>query len=626
MRERTKHSFHFSAIRSNNLKSKFFNNNLKKNLKKSYNPVSAIKERRKSVEINKSEHKHIISNFTSSKPAKKNLNVENYEYLLFGIKYAYQMLRKKYNCSHIAKLYRKEEVRSIYDMNQIQYLIEKRKSRIFSRLKEILIINNNNEYLLNDYKTKESKIILKYLLFFVYDKDKFTINERISEKTNKDKLKSLFERKILINNKRYMQYNNKNEEKEESRHSFYESKKRNKQNIIKNYKFIYDISPLDIKNSIPNLYPNETRILIDIKQFSKKKLYQKLIHQKYYYKDISANYETNKYNKSSKDDKNSKSKIINKSFSKYFFRKKNNPVSNHNNDRRIKNDVDIFDLEKLIKIIDRKDKKLKENNTAFNNKTNFEKTIFAQKMNKKVIFNYSSIINNEKSIDKNQISQNSTTLSLLNRDNMKSSNFKKRSVIAPNKLSKKIHSPKFVNMHYKKLFHNSSEKNLENSISIIQEKGKKYDQLPVKNNYLRKMLFNNESKNENQMTRSFNKFGNNETNLQNLKCNYISLRDFLKFDNETKYSYTKKSVKILKPAKSFEYKNEFYIFTKKQNENVWEKGADVSSQIQGEDIKKRVLTKLKLLNRKSLNSMRKKYTLRKMANFGDVYYKDFSIS
>ena len=84
-----------------------------------------------------------------------------------------------------------------------------------------------------------------------------------------------------------------------------------------------------------------------------------MFKKKYYYKNIYGNYDTNKFNKSSKEDNTNKSGTsVNKSLSQYFFKKKNNSLS-HNN-KRIKKDTDIYDFEKLIKGFERKDNNYKK--------------------------------------------------------------------------------------------------------------------------------------------------------------------------------------------------------------------------------------------------------------------------
>ena len=608
MKERSKNSFHFNTIRTAKFKNKYFNN-INKSSKK---PIFQIKDKRISVY----EKKKKLDLSSLSKSSINNSNNREFEYLHFYKLYANKILKNKYNCSKIIKsqIYRKYEIISIYNINQINYLIKKKKSRIYCRLKEISIFYKKEEYLINVFKQRESKIILKYLLFFVYDKDKMTFDERITQKTKKDKIESNYEKIIPSINKRYMLMQN-------NKDSFIGDNNKNKQKLYKKYKFVTDLSPYDIRNSIPNLYPININILKDIKEYLRKKLYQKLFKKKYYYKNIYGNYDTNKFNKSSKEDKTSKSRtIVNKSFSKYFFKKKNNIFSNHNNDKRIKNDADIYDVEKLIKSIKGKDNKYKKK-SLLNKKVIFDEMTSSQPK-KKLIFNYINNNNRDKSTEKNRLSQDSTTLTLRKRGNNKSVNLKTKSLFRRDKSSKNKYPKKEVNIFYKKLFRNSSKNYLGNSISLKNEVNKKNVRYTVDNIHLRKILVNNnKSNNESILSESFKKFVNNE---KDLKCKYMKLKDFLKYDDETKYSFTKKSVKIFKPTKSFEYHNELYIFAKNNNENIWENGEDLSAQIKAKEIKEAVMYKLNKMNNKNVNRLKKSYSLKKMIYCGDIY-NDISV-
>jgi hypothetical protein len=572
----------------------------------------------------------MINILSLSKPQIDYTKIQAFNYFIFCKKYSNQMLRNKYNCSNKVRLKLlndKEEIISKYDSYQIEYLMEKRKSRVYCKLKELLVLSQKNEYLSNIYNPKESKIILRYLLFLVYDKDKMTFNEKRTEKINKDKIKSNFEKIVPSLKKRYFSVEFNNEEYN------VEIKNNEKQFLNKNNRFIFNYSPLNIYNSVPNLYPNEPRILKVLKEYLTKKLYQKLYSKGlYYYKNISENYDTTKLNKSTKEDKNSRSKtIVNKSFSKYILKKKNNSINNHNENKRIKNDIDIFDIEKLIKGFKGKDKKNLKN-SIINKKRYFDRVILSQKIKKKLFFNASGNNNNKNvSKEKNHLSQNSTTLTIRNRESNKSNKLKKGNLVNKGIIYKNNFSKENNNMYSKKLIQNSSEYNSESSVSF-RRANKKNNQIQFKNNYLRKILFNNcENNSESLISESFKKKPKNILNEstkffypKNLSFKFITLKDFLKFDNETNYSLSKKASKILNPAKSFEFHNDIYIFSQKINENIWERGEDISAQIKAEEIKDSVFKKLKMLNNKNRNSFKKCNTFRKFVNYGDVYFNDSS--
>ena len=344
---------------------------------------------------------------------------------------------------------------------------------------------------------------------------------------------------------------------------------------------------------------------------------------------MSEIFDTNKYNKSSKENNKTSKSRINKSFSKIIFNKKDNLFYNHNDFKRIKNDVDIYDVEKLIKKFERKDKKIKEK--IFNLERKKDDKIIFHKIKKKLIFNFS---NKEKFYEKNQLSLNSTTLTAKNRDN----NISWSIIPSSNKTTKSINSYKkkiFINNYYlkkegynnnaKKLFQSSFGYNSD-SFSFKNENVKESNQLPFQNNYIRNIFSSNfENKDEHRkLSKSFKSFINKENPkfFEEKKLKLINLNKFLELANENNFTPKKQSIKLLKTTKSFSYQNELYMFTKKKNENIWELGEDKNAQINAEYMKKRLSKTIKRLNKKSLNFFKKCTSLRKMANYGDIYRND----
>ena len=88
-----------------------------------------------------------------------------------------------------------------------------------------------------------------------------TFNEKRTEKINKDKIKSNFEKIVPSLKKRYFSVEFNNDEYN------VEIKNNEKQFLNKNNRFIFNYSPLNIYNSVPNLYPNEPRILKVLKEY-----------------------------------------------------------------------------------------------------------------------------------------------------------------------------------------------------------------------------------------------------------------------------------------------------------------------------------------------------------------------
>ena len=189
-----------------------------------------------------------------------------------------------------------------------------------------------------------------------------------------------------------------------------------------------------------------------------------------------------------------------------------------------------------------------------------------------------------------------------------------------------------VKINYKKI-QNSFNNNLEKSISFDNRFNNNYSQRSIKYSYLRNNKFfnnrdeNSESKILESLKYSMNKdTKSNNNNSKEKKFKLISLKSFLKFDDKTKYGSSNKPVKLLNTIKSFNFQNELPIFRKRRNENIWEKGEDISAQIKAVEVKEKVYKKIKEMNSKTVNNLKKCYTFRQMVDYGDIYYKDFSFN
>ena len=416
-----------------------------------------------------------------------------------------------------------------------------------------------------------------------------TFNKNLSEKVEKDKLKSAAEKiKQTLDKKHIINLQNINKTKKTKNNKA--SKKHAENNISKNspvqkYSFIYNLSPFDIHNSIPNLLPSGEKILHALNEYLKKKLCQKLYDNKFYCKNISEGMDsTFRYNKSTKDNKNSKSKTINNiSVSKIIFRrKKNNTINNNQDDfKRIKNDINTNDIEKLIKKLVKGGQKLKKNNSINSHI-------------KKTKFHFNSSNNNiERSFEKNQLSQNSTTLTAMNREN----NLSHRTNLINNSASVSDIKNFFKNKLFiinldikKKIYKNNNKKLFKNSFGYN----------------LRNTIFNE---------------NNSESNS---KIKLLSLKQFLKLENKSNHNLNKKRpIKIYKPKRGFEYQNDMYIFTKDLNKNVWEKGEDINCQTKAQDIRAKIMKKIKSMKSKNLVHLNKCYTFRKLVKYGEIYYKNY---
>ena len=189
------------------------------------------------------------------------------------------------------------------------------------------IMKNDSEKLLEEIEIKDGGVLDDLILSNGF-------NKKDKIKSNLERIIPTLDKKFILMMKKYNKIRN-NDDKNEL--DIYNKKKQN-------YLPICELSPLDVHNSIPNLFPNDVSIIFILREYIKKNLCQKLLEKEFYYKNIQVNLVSNKSNKSnrfnrsyksSKESKNkSKTNINNKSFSKSIFNKKNNYINNHNNIRR----------------------------------------------------------------------------------------------------------------------------------------------------------------------------------------------------------------------------------------------------------------------------------------------------
>ena len=364
----------------------------------------------------------------------------------FKIK-AYQKLKDKYIYIHKERFYfmKKEEIPTQYDYIQLTNLIERKKSLIFSQLNELFFFNNIQEYLRDIYNYKHSIIILKYLLYFIYDKDIITYVDRPDNEKNKKYIKS-----------NYLKFSALQKEKNEIRkignirESFNKYIKNDESiifdlekinnNIFISYNFtkvkyiyIYNVPLLKMHNCLPNLFPNGFKILNILKDFLNLKNNQKLFKNKIYsFKNSLINIKQSSKPKGKYHQNDSKKRKNKKNVEKYLFEnssiisneENNNYNSNNdyyihyhsnNNTRREKKDHDIVDIEQIIKNIymDKTNKLTDLNEGIQNSNSNlgkYKKSLY----HKKFISSSSSQINKMNFSQKNDkvyISDNSTNIS-----------------------------------------------------------------------------------------------------------------------------------------------------------------------------------------------------------------------
>ena len=612
---------------------------------------------------------------------------------------ANQKLKDQYNNKYKERFYfmKKEEIPTQYDYNQLTFLIEKRRCRIFSQLNELFFLNNIQEFLKDIYNYKQSKIILKYLLYFIYDKDIITYIEKPDNEKHKKYIKSNFDklsstlkekkevRTILGDNREIINKYIKNDES-----ILYELEKINNNIFISydfskvKYLYIYNIPALKIYNCIPNIFPNGFKIINILKDFLNIKKSQKLFNIKIYSFNNCQNNDSNKSNGNFCLVPPNKKKNF-KNYVKYLFdnssllssgEKNSNLFENDysihyhsNNNRREKNDMEINDVEKIIKNISGEKHK---NLLGFNEKYNkpnlklFKKSLYNKKYKPFLQSNNNNTNNFSQINEKLQISENSTTLSnryKITKKNIKIKIQKEKINESQNSFSRKIFlgkekntndsfkSEKKINIK-KSLLNFSSSKNEVKKYSIkniklnknilIPKKNKKsiyYKKIDIKNNDILKINKNIEKNNKKSISsykikqekkylfKETNKFSPIKNHHKIIKHKLSKLKELLKIKIDSKDSKTnnKEEIKYYNSYyKGFEYLPEIF-FLKNKNQNIWESGEDISEQKKCDNYTKHIMNNLQkciLKNKKILNNSS---TFRQIIKCGNIYENNYSI-
>lgn len=629
-----------------------------------------------------------------------NFKKDEIEFLIPFEKIANQKLKDQYNYKYKERFYfmKKEEIPTQYDYNQLTFLIEKRRCRIFSQLNELFFLNNIQEFLRDIYNYKQSKIILKYLLYFIYDKDLITYIEKPDNEKHKKYIKSNFDKlsftlkekkevkTIFGDNREIINKYIKNDES-----ILYELEKINNNIFISydfskvKYLYIYNIPASKIYNCIPNIFPNGFKILNILKDFLNIKKSQKLFNNKIYSFKNCQNNDSNMSNENNCLDPSNKKKKF-KNYGKYLFdnssllssREINNNLyendysihyHSNNNTRREKNDMEINDVEKIIKNISgEKHKKLLEFSEKYNkpNLKLFKKSLYIKKYMPFSQSNNNNVNNFSQTNEKLQISENSTTLSNRNKITTKNGKTKiqnEKINDSQNSFSKKIFLGKEKNLNdsfksekkiniKKALLNFSSSKNEEKRYSIkniklnknilIPNENKKsiyYKKIDIKKNDILKIRKNIEKNNKKSISsykikqekkdlfKETNKFSPVKNHHKIIKHKLTKLKELLKIKinlNDSKAN-NKEEIKYYNSYyKGFEYLPEIF-FLKNKNQNIWESGEDISEQKKCDNYTKHIMNNLQksiLKNKKSLNNSS---TFRQIIKCGNIYENNYSI-
>ena len=350
----------------------------------------------------------------------------------------------------------KNQKPTYYNYFQTNYILDKIKCSLYVNYKDHKLFLDNQEYCLKLFTKRESKVYLHYLLYFTYEKDPYVKSDKLyclkkDRKHMEDEYKdiiidNIFGAHKIIYTKNLEKlpefYNKSNKNVDPQLYDKKQLKKLAKISIPKyylnikpiisdiNYLFIKDVPNSKIPNIIPNYCPNDLSICFILKNIllkNKNSIYminykECLFDKSHRKKSVSNNHNKSKDNINiinsfiTNDSKNneftSDKNLLNISI---FYKPENNRnIHNvHSAFRRLKNDIDIVEMENLVKKIINTENKINENEPILDNieilKNNNEneKEIFLSTLKKPFIGNRSKKEKNEKICKKENISMKS---------------------------------------------------------------------------------------------------------------------------------------------------------------------------------------------------------------------------
>ena len=278
-----------------------------------------------------------------------------------------------------------------YNYYQINYILDKKKCSLYTNFKEHKLFLDNQEYFLKYFTKRESRVYLDYLFFFTYSNDHFVKSNKIycinrdknniKEDYNEIIINKIFGAQKILYSKNFRKipifYNKKNNNIDPKLYDIKSIKKLSKIAIPKyylnikpilsdiNYLFIKDVPKLKIPKICPNYFPNDLSIIQILKNIILKNKYSIYVIN---YKECMPG----KYHR-----KKSSKKLINKSKDNNILNSfisndsKNIPLSSDRNNsskyhdihnihsayRRLKEDIDIYDVENLVQNLINKETK-----------------------------------------------------------------------------------------------------------------------------------------------------------------------------------------------------------------------------------------------------------------------------
>ena len=293
--------------------------------------------------------------------------------------YMEYLYKTKYFLASFMKRYKP----TYYNFYQTCYIMEKKKCRLYCLYKDQKLSQDNQEYFLKFFEINESKAYLNYLVYFIYAKDPFVKSKRLvcinkDRKQIKDDYHEIIINKVFGAQKIVSSYQLSKESqligKSNISNRLFDKKKIKKLSRIIipkyyldikpifykiNYFFVKDIPSSKIPNIIPNYLVNDIGIYSIIKNIILKKKFSILMinNKDYAIEGKEKSHHKKRISKNHKDNINILTSFISASSKNGTTDTERNKLNlskvhhMHNEFRRIKDDIDINDVEQLIKKI-----------------------------------------------------------------------------------------------------------------------------------------------------------------------------------------------------------------------------------------------------------------------------------
>ncbi len=299
-------------------------------------------------------------------------------------KYKSPYMEYLYKTKYFLASFMKRHKPTYYNFYQTCYILEKKKCRLYSRYKDHKLIQDNQEYFLKFFEIDESMAYLNYLVYFIYAKDPFVKSKRLiclnkDRKQIKDDYHEIIINKVFGAQKIVTSYQLSKEPqligKSNINNKLIDKKRIKKLSRIIipkyyldikpifykiNYFYVKDIPSAKIPNIIPNYLVNDIGIYSLIKNIILKKKFSILvINDKDYAIEGKENHHHKKKisSENQKDNNNILTSFISVTSKNGTTDTERNKLNlskvhhMHNEFRRIKDDIDINDVEQLIKKI-----------------------------------------------------------------------------------------------------------------------------------------------------------------------------------------------------------------------------------------------------------------------------------